>query len=106
VDIIHTNAGEIGTKYASGDMDFWVNGGTKSHPGCNKCVKQYGGQFPKFKVLVYFLNYLIYFQVKTPWTATFAITTWHGATMHNLYGDQPGSSRQHSVILVSPHIMP
>ncbi|XP_070501821.1 lipase member H-B-like [Chironomus tepperi] len=42
VDIIHTNAGQIGIKYASGDMDFWVNGGTNSHPGCRKCVKQYG----------------------------------------------------------------
>ncbi|KAL7013674.1 hypothetical protein ACKWTF_015517 [Chironomus riparius] len=42
VDIIHTNAGQIGSKFSSGDIDFWVNGGSKSHPGCNKCVKKYG----------------------------------------------------------------
>ena len=42
VDIIHTNAGKIGSKYPAGDMDFWVNGGRKGHQGCDECVKKFG----------------------------------------------------------------
>ncbi|KAJ8940385.1 hypothetical protein NQ314_010733, partial [Rhamnusium bicolor] len=34
VDVIHTNAGIFGIKYACGDVDIWVNGGTLQ-PGCS-----------------------------------------------------------------------
>ena len=33
VDVMHTNAGSLGTNQASGDIDFYPNGGT-TQPGC------------------------------------------------------------------------
>ena len=33
VDVIHTDAGVLGTTLASGHTDFWPNGG-RSQPGC------------------------------------------------------------------------
>ena len=33
VDVIHTDAGVVGTTLASGHTDFWPNGGS-SQPGC------------------------------------------------------------------------
>ena len=35
VDVIHSNAGVLGTTIASGHTDFWPNGGTLQ-PGCQE----------------------------------------------------------------------
>ena len=46
VDVIHSNAGVLGTTIASGHTDFWPNGGILQ-PGCQepgiKAIKNYRG---------------------------------------------------------------
>lgn len=34
VDIIHTDGGKLGSLFAGGHADFFVNGGTPAQPGC------------------------------------------------------------------------
>lgn len=34
VDIIHTDAGVLGTSVSTGTVDFWPNGGKPVQPGC------------------------------------------------------------------------
>ncbi|XP_070507980.1 lipase member H-like [Chironomus tepperi] len=41
VDIIHTDAGLVGTTASTGDLDFWANGG-KNQPSCNTCPSANG----------------------------------------------------------------
>lgn len=34
VDIVHTDAGGLGYRFATGHADFWANGGVAPQPGC------------------------------------------------------------------------